>query len=103
MKLKIEYVATCFMYDENPGKAISAVRLEQVDTLIGEAVWAMERLCALWGFLHNDSNGPNRTSDIIAELAANDDEYQRAATFLASPLVAEWRIRQESIAGKSTL
>jgi hypothetical protein len=56
--------------------AVPVVRLPEVDTVIAEAVWAMEYVIA------------------VQRLSSHPD-YQRAQAFLASQVVTEWRKRQE--------
>lgn len=86
--LKIEWVPEAFLgsepyiveLDEDPNAYpahISVVRLDAVDDLIEEAVWAMEMVRSMW------------------DTYKGHQDYVRAQAFLASPLVAAWQARQK--------
>ena len=76
--LNIEYCSPHTLFDthEEGLVEVPVVRLEAVDQVIGEAVWAMEL--------------------VRLNTASHMAEHHRAIGFLASPLVAEWRKRQEA-------
>ena len=76
-ELEIEEMRPCKVHGTD---AVPVVRLEQVDELIREAVWAMEMV----------REAQEIWSDRVAKA-----HVQRCDAFLASPLVAEWRKRQE--------
>lgn len=59
---------------------IPVVRLAEVDTLLKEAVWAME---LVW-----------EQAPMFSEHTANE-MTKRSSDFLASPAVAAWREREE--------
>jgi len=86
--MKIEYVMAAHIHDDvglvepHAVRAVPVVRLEQVDALIGEAVWAMEVVS-------------NSIYQRMMWHAPKDPDYQRAQAFLASRDVAEWRERKE--------
>lgn len=92
MDLKIEHAVGIHLSAQSESQwDVPVVRLEQVDTLIGEAVTRAESFVAtigMWGewkdgcFYYNGTSAP--------EL---EQHLEIVQAFLASPLVAEWRKR----------
>ena len=100
MTLKIEWVCDFHIMDApadpartfDPDADVPVVRLEQVDAVIGEVVWAMEIVMFR---IQYKNDKPSQTFNELEELCMKDSGYRRAQAFLASPLVAEWWQRQE--------
>jgi len=85
-EMKIEYVYEDSFYETDvlEGKPslqrmVPVARLEAVDELIAEAVWAMERLGV----------------ELVKQEGPQTEEYERTLDFRHSRLVDEWRKRQK--------
>ena len=94
-ELKVEWAPVAFLDDHDPQAFpddVPVVRLEQVDAVIGEVVWAMEIVMFR---IQYKNDKPSQTFNELEELCMKDSGYRRAQAFLASPLVAEWWQRQE--------
>lgn len=74
--------------------AIPVVRLDEVDAVIAEAVWAMKIVIIR---IQYKNDKPSQTFNELEELCMKDSGYRRAHAFLASPLVAAWRGRQQQL------
>jgi hypothetical protein len=78
--LKVEYSYRLYDGVWGPTQAIPVVRLEAVDAVLTEAVWAME-LVFEQALMFNE-----HTAKVMTD---------RSHAFLASPMVAAWRERQK--------
>ena len=77
----VVYAVEPHLYEQSiPGweLEVPVVRLAEVDKVLAEAVWAMEKLLAA-----------------VPPHGLSDESFDRIQAFLASPLVAAWRERQK--------
>ena len=88
MEMKIEWV-------QMDKQAVPVVRLPEVDTVIAEAVWAMETLQKTVILFWEEAYATDEPALCVDEAVEKDARYQHAQDFLARPDVAAWRERQK--------